>query len=1093
MATKQELQASIEKMVKVANNPKTSESTRNTLLKAISKAEGQLKDLESAEKLEKKEELTPKQEEKVEETKEEAKELVQQLKTKIASAKKQVSKSPAKKVVSGSKSFAKAKELAKKYRLAQKGVPTGDSDIERDAARPALPKGKRIAKKSGKTYYENRDNRIDRKQPPKTYPKLAKGGGVGDNVLGLQKGDIFKVIDKDHTVTGKNYVFIDYVDIGKKISLKAIPFPIKATESLKKAYEKIQYVSDISSDGIKLLSDDEIAKKIKNSYASLNLMAEGGEVKWQDAEIGDSAVVKSENKMGVIVKPYGRKFHLKFVDGTEKTYDANDLIFIKDDEYAMGGALEHGLKVGDRIITSKENLLGVINEDDGKLYIVDISTGKREMLSMDKKEYGGILQSMLGGVNADPRFDIYDTGAFMKKGGSVKKAMRYEDGGVNQGGENEYLIMYSSNNPKYQGQDGFEGNAPDSMYADSVFQVLEYLKENLPDDVDVISVEEAREVYEPSMMAKGGEITIEEGVYGKSAYIPYKGEVFLAEWTTEKPTKADTIISDKSFKRVDENSSLFRDLHMMLLKGISEKKVRYVEKGGMMEDGGLMKDFNKNFTTAYILQQQLAEKEKEKGLVKSDSYSTIYYKEKYYPIRYHDGQAFASKELYKDLRDSSNNLKGSDEKELEEKITAYFDEDVVKKTSNAELHQMWKDGKGTNVEKRKKKWYEFEYGGILQPMTGGVNADPRFDIYDTGAFMESGGSVPEGYHVMPDGTIMPDSAHMANGGKVSLEQMYEKFREQTMAVRLKIITLIGIDKASDYLNMDLVVNPFTLIESAVRKGFITIDEINKNVWDSAVSESYSIEDSYRDSGEGIGSSDMNAFISSMLNDAGIKVGVKDNTYQRMAKGGEVKVGDRVKSKSGVEGEVYESTGMFFKLKDKFGNKNPKLYSVRDFKPSEIKSMAKGGQVKLKKDIFYKLHYILVEKKLTAKDVDFIKKEVLKNGNKEQKILAEKITPPSIGKNEKLLSVLDKIYRSLKDDKGTMAKGGKVKFADKVASVKKSLLERKKVPKAVQKDYGKTFSPAEAEDSAKRIVGAQTYAERMKAITGKYKKGKKTKK
>lgn len=64
-----------------------------------------------------------------------------------------------------------------------------------------------------------------------------------------------------------------------------------------------------------------------------------------------------------------------------------------------------------------------------------------------------------------------------------------------------------------------------------------------------------------------------------------------------------------------------------------------------------------------------------------------------------------------------------------------------------------------------------------------------------------------------------------------------------------------------------------------------------------------------------------------------------------AKGGEieVKVGDMVKSKKGVEGEVYESTGTFFKLKDKYGNKNPKYYSSKDFKSSEIKSMSEGGE------------------------------------------------------------------------------------------------------------------------------------------------------
>jgi hypothetical protein len=57
----------------------------------------------------------------------------------------------------------------------------------------------------------------------------------------------------------------------------------------------------------------------------------------------------------------------------------------------------------------------------------------------------------------------------------------------------------------------------------------------------------------------------------------------------------------------------------------------------------------------------------------------------------------------------------------------------------------------------------------------------------------------------------------------------------------------------------------------------------------------------------------------------------------------------------------------------------------------------------------------------------------------------------------------------------MAKGGttqRITFKQKVDSIKKKLLKNKKVPKAVQKDYGNTFSPDEAEDSAKRIVGAQ---------------------
>jgi hypothetical protein len=57
-------------------------------------------------------------------------------------------------------------------------------------------------------------------------------------------------------------------------------------------------------------------------------------------------------------------------------------------------------------------------------------------------------------------------------------------------------------------------------------------------------------------------------------------------------------------------------------------------------------------------------------------------------------------------------------------------------------------------------------------------------------------------------------------------------------------------------------------------------------------------------------------------------------------------------------------------------------------------------------------------------------------------------------------------------KEAMASGGKVKFADKVKSVQESLLKRKKVAPQVQKDYGKTYSKAEAKESAQRIVGSR---------------------
>ena len=123
----------------------------------------------------------------------------------------------------------------------------------------------------------------------------------------------------------------------------------------------------------------------------------------------------------------------------------------------------------------------------------------------------------------------------------------------------------------------------------------------------------------------------------------------------------------------------------------------------------------------------------------------------------------------------------------------------------------------------------------------------------------------------------------------------KQYADGGLIVRSRIASIIGIDKALKYLDKDYVVSPFSLIESAVRKGFITIDEINKNLWDEAVIEAEDIEESYRDSGHGIGSSDMNAFISRMLNAAGIKVGVIDNKYTRLADGGET-IGGAVSNK-----------------------------------------------------------------------------------------------------------------------------------------------------------------------------------------------------
>ena len=88
--------------------------------------------------------------------------------------------------------------------------------------------------------------------------------------------------------------------------------------------------------------------------------------------------------------------------------------------------------------------------------------------------------------------------------------------------------------------------------------------------------------------------------------------------------------------------------------------------------------------------------------------------------------------------------------------------------------------------------------------------------------------------------------------------------------------------------------------------------------------------------------------------------------------------------------------------------------------------------------------------------------------KTKKISATMFSDALMGKQpNKLSNLLISTFSNRK-----MAMGGETTFKEKVKAVKSSLLKRKKVSPKVQKDYGKTYSPKEAEESAKRIVGSR---------------------
>ena len=255
---------------------------------------------------------------------------------------------------------------------------------------------------------------------------------------------------------------------------------------------------------------------------------------------------------------------------------------------------------------------------------------------------------------------------------------------------------------------------------------------------------------------------------------------------------------------------------------------------------------------------------------------------------------------------------------------------------------------------------------------------------------------------------------MEQGG--SLEKMYEEMRNQSINVRMKIISVVGVDEAHYIIMKDYVINPFDLIESAVRKKFITIDEIDKNLVNSAVEEAEDIDNSYRDSGEGIGSSDMNAFISNMLNGAGIKVGVEDGSYKRMEIGGM------------MSNEVLLETYKGYGIVDRDG-----VISV--VSPNGSRFIVGLDDSKMSG---------------SRKSIEM---------TREQELASAK-------------DYIDWLTKS------KMAKGGMTTFQDKVNAISKRL-EGTKVPTRLKKDYGATYDKKEAKQAGQRIAGSMIKKLKMK--------------
>ena len=263
-------------------------------------------------------------------------------------------------------------------------------DIPKDAGRPALPKGRRISK-NGKPYTENRPNRYDVKQPPKTYPKLEDGGYMaGGGLVAYAEGDYDKKLKEFNSL-----------DSAKKFA--------KANNS---KYETITF-EDEYGDNIVVSKDDssvDIDWLFNQKMAKGGYMAGGGKIKDQyegrEAEDIWNNLSKTQRQHFLYDhaseiedyrgEEFGKLKSAEIIKAYNSDYSNLDKHIrnrfenhVREGQYAKGGYMakggltQHGLEYGDKIINSSGGNVIEVESKSGDRFLINLDKGTR----LNKKEY----------------------------------------------------------------------------------------------------------------------------------------------------------------------------------------------------------------------------------------------------------------------------------------------------------------------------------------------------------------------------------------------------------------------------------------------------------------------------------------------------------------------------------------------------------------------------------------------------------------------------------------------------------------------------------------------------------------------------------
>jgi hypothetical protein len=242
-----------------------------------------------------------------------------------------------------------------------------------------------------------------------------------------------------------------------------------------------------------------------------------------------------------------------------------------------------------------------------------------------------------------------------------------------------------------------------------------YYKKYIPEVVDYFWEKNQNEKY-----AKGGEV--------ETALDKLKKFGARIEKVNEKGSKKWYVYNDGQWGLIEDDEGFYASDDELI--EMADDYASEYAKGGYMANGGITKEDLKEF----------------KSYVKSYYGKGEIYEEFFPPIGASNDEIELAIRMYVSYCKTKEGQWGRGDT---------FDREFVRDV------MLYNRGQKTNLEYQRAvkeivKHYKnksFEYGGILQPMIGGVNADPRFDIYNTTMFAKDGAELPKGEKMRRGGFV----------------------------------------------------------------------------------------------------------------------------------------------------------------------------------------------------------------------------------------------------------------------------------------------------------------------------------------------------